>query len=132
MCEIKIIATNKLGVRSCQVLTQLVRGLTALLSPVAKLGHPYEQEGSKSVPTMGIWKARHFPHHSSISSPMSNDTIQKLMLQHLTTSCSLLFVHLTAPMARKLPLVPRLNALMAICIHLSSCQHCFKFNTGYL
>lgn len=44
-------------------LTQLVRGLAALPSPVAELGHPYEQEGSKRVPIMGIWKGRHILHH---------------------------------------------------------------------
>lgn len=68
MHEIKKIATNKLRVGLCQALKQLCRGPRALPPPVAESGRLYEQEGAESMPTMGIWKGRHFLHHQIVSS----------------------------------------------------------------
>lgn len=133
MHEIKIIATNKWRIRLCQALKQLGRGPGVLPPPVAELGCLYEREGAESVPTTGIWKGRHFLHRQIISSnhvKWCNSKIDSTV--SYSKLCFLLFPSLTAPMVRNLPLASRLNVLMAICIHLSLCQHCFKFNTRYL
>lgn len=69
----------------------------------------------------------------SSQATMANGAIEKIdNAVSYSKLCFLLFPSLTAPMVRNLPLVSRLNVLMAICIHLSLCQHCFKFNTRYL
>lgn len=58
MDNIEIIATDKLGVKLCQTLKQLGRGLRAFPPLVTALGSLFEQEGAEKIPKTGIWSYR--------------------------------------------------------------------------